>query len=68
MPFIIYSVTEARARIKELTGRSYSDQALRKAMRTGKLKYYKIGKLIVLIEQDIKEYVSKLRGGVKMQA
>jgi hypothetical protein len=57
MPLILYSVREAIDRIKELTGRTYTDQGLRKLMDSGKLRRTMIGNLTVVAEDDIQQFL-----------
>lgn len=57
MPLILYSVRETIGRIKELTGRAYTDQGLRKLMDSGKLRKTMIGNLTVVTEDDIQHFL-----------
>ena len=57
MPLTFYSVTEARARLQELTRHEYTRQAVTKAISSGKLAAYRIGELVVVSEEALLQYL-----------
>ena len=49
----LYGIHDARARLSELTGWDYSDQALRNRMKAAKLPIYRVGNVDLITEQDL---------------
>lgn len=59
MPLTFYSITEARARLEEITAHSYTRQALIKAISGGRLSAHRIGEALVVSEDALLYYVGK---------
>ena len=53
IPVTLYDLRQARARFRELTGQSYSDQGLRERMKKEGLTIYRIGNSDVIVEHDL---------------
>ena len=59
MPLILYSLEDLRKHTKDLTGHSYTPQALRKAIDQKKLHCYWMGKHPLVSPEDLRVYLDK---------
>ena len=53
VPVTLYGIHEALARLRELKGWNYSDQALRNRMKAAGLPVYRVGNVDLITEQDL---------------